>query len=277
MATPITIIPAVLEEPLDIDDLTTTKLDGTGVLDVLLTTMRTQLDYQFKESRIRGPEYAAAYIQSYTATLQSAIQFLLAKERQGLELMQLQAQLDLTQAQVDQVRAEMQKIPHEIEAIDAGTSYTKKQEENLAAQMAKIPVELEILQKQSEQADKQLELAQAQIDLQQAQLEIAREQLVQTQEQTKLVQQKVVTEKAQTDATVIGEGSYLGSNIKLITAQTDGYKRDAEQKAAQIWANTWNTRRTTDEDTQANTDNKLDDASLGAIMTKLATGIGAVV
>lgn len=71
-------------------------------------------------------------------------------------------------------------------------------------------------------------------------------------------------------------GSVIGTQIALMNKQADGYDRNAEQQAAQILANTWNVRRQTDEDTQVNTTNKLDDASVGAVIAKLAAGINVV-
>lgn len=90
-----------------------------------------------------------------------------------------------------------------------------------------------------------------------------------------LLDQKKVTETAQTSGTGIGTGSVIAKQIALYTAQTDGFARDAEQKAAKIMADTWNVRRTTDEATEANVDNKLDDANIGAVIAKLKSGINA--
>lgn len=267
---------AKMAEDLDTTDLTTIELQGTGVLDVLLQTMRTHLNDQFDKQRIRGVEYAETYLGAYTATLNAAISFLLAKERQGLEMMQLQAQVDLTKAQItqaeaqtnlvkaqeEQVRAEMTKIPYEIQLIQA-------QIENMAKQN-------ELADKQILQADKQLDLLQAQIDVQIKQLDLLEKQVEQAAAQTEYYKQKVVTEKAQTDATVIGAGSVTDTQIKLMDAQKDGYKRNAEQQAAQIYSNTWNVRRQTDEGTKANTTNLLDDASVGKVMQTLAAGVGVV-
>lgn len=267
---------AKMAEALDTTDLTTIQLAGTGVLDVLLQTMRTHLNDQFDKQRIRGVEYAETYLGAYTATLNAAISFLLAKERQGLEMMQLQAQVDLTKAQITQAEAQ--------------TNLTKAQEEQVRAEMTKIPYEIQLIQAQIEnmakqneladkqilQADKQLELLQAQVNVQIKQLDLLEKQVEQAAAQTEYYKQKVVTEKAQTDATVIGAGSVTDTQIKLMDAQKDGYKRNAEQQAAQIYSNTWNVRRQTDEGTKANTTNLLDDASVGKVMQTLAAGVGVV-
>lgn len=240
--------PDVTSDPLVITDLTLKTLDGTGVLDQMLATMRVHLGEQFDKERIQGTEYAEVYLGAFQSTLAAAIQFLLARRKLGLDLKLQEAQISLTTAQEDQIRAEMQKIPYEIQA----------------------------LQKQLELADKQLELTEAQIQVQLKQLDLMAEQLEQAKAQTSYYEQRTLTEKAQTTAGVAATGSVIGTQVALMNKQADGYDRNAEQQAAQIWANTWNVRRQTDEDTIADSTNHLSDADLGKVMTKLASGINVV-
>ena len=247
--------PDVTSDPLVITDLTLKTLDGTGVLDQMLATMRVHLAEQFDKERIQGTEYAEVYLGAFQSTLSAAIQFLLARRKLGLDLKLQEAQISLTTAQEDQIRAEMQKIPYEIQALQK---------------------QLELADKQIAQADKQLELTEAQIQVQLKQLDLMAEQLEQAKAQTAYYEQRTITEKAQTQAGVAATGSVIGTQVALMNKQADGYDRNAEQQAAQILANTWNVRRQTDEDTQANTTNKLDDASVGAVISKLAAGINVV-
>lgn len=98
-----------------------------------------------------------------------------------------------------------------------------------------------------------------------------------------LLSQKAITELSQTSDTVTlstpalnTSGTVSGVVTKqkdLLTAQTNGFARDAEQKLAKIIADTWSVSATMDAAT-ANTTNKLDDTSVGAVMTKAMTGIG---
>lgn len=240
--------PEVTSSPLAITDLTLKTLDGTGVLDQMLATMRVHLGEQFDKERIQGTEYAEVYLGAFQSTLAAAIQFLLSKRKLGLDLKLQEAQISLTTAQEDQIRAEMQKLP----------------------------IELQLLEKQLEQADKQLELVEAQVQVQLKQLELMAEQLAQTKAQTEYYAQRTITEKAQTQGGIAAPGSVIGTQVSLMNKQADGYDRNAEQQAAQIITNTWNVRRQTDEDTQANTTNKLDDVSVGKVISKLAQGINVV-
>ena len=247
--------PDVTSDPLVITDLTLKTMDGTGVLDQMLATMRVHLAEQFDKERIQGTEYAEVYLGAFQSTLAAAIQFLLARRKLGLDLKLQEAQISLTTAQEDQIRAEMQKIPHEIQALQK---------------------QLELADKQIAQADKQLELTEAQIQVQLKQLDLMAEQLEQAKAQTAYYEQRTITEKAQTSAGVAATGSVIGTQVALMNKQADGYDRNAEQQAAQIITNTWNVRRQTDEDTSANTTNKLDDASVGKVISKLAAGIKVV-
>lgn len=244
--------PDVTSDPLNITDLTLKTLDGTGVLDQMLATMRVHLGEQFEKERIQGTEYAEVYLGAFQSTLAAAIQFLLARRKLGLDLKLQEAQISLTTAQEEQIRAEMQKIPYEIQALQK---------------------QLELAEKQIAQADKQLELTEAQIQVQLKQLDLMAEQLEQAKAQTAYYEQRTITEKAQTQAGVAATGSVIGTQVALMNKQADGYDRNAEQQAAQIWANTWNVRRQTDEDTIADSTNHLADADLGKVMLKLAQGI----
>lgn len=248
-----------IDAPLDIDDLTVKQMEGTGVLDVLLSTMRLHLGSQYEKERIRGPEYATVYLGAYTATLEQAISFMLAKERQGLEL-------QLLTAQEAQIRDQMTKTPYEIQLMEAQIRHLDKQADLVDKQILLADAQLKL-------ATKDLDLKQKQIDLAAQQLLLAQEQLKQAQAQTDFYKQKAITEKAQTESGVAKPGSVIASQIDLMKAQEDGYQRNAEQQAAQIWANTWNVRRQTDENTVAGQGNHLDDAALGAVMNQLAKGI----
>lgn len=255
--------PVVTTEPLDISDLTLKTLTGSGVLDQMLTTMRVHLAEQFDKERIQGTEYAEVYLGAFQSTLAAAIEFLMARRKLGLDLKLQEAQISLVEAQEDQIRAEMQKVPLEMAQITAQTNLIIKQGD--------------LADKQLEQADKQLELLAAQVAVQEKTLELVSEQVEQAKAQTEYYAQRAITEKAQTQDGIAANGSVIGTQIALMNKQADGYDRNAEQAAAQIWANTWNVRRQTDEDTVADSTNHLADADLGKVMQKLAAGINVVI
>jgi hypothetical protein len=69
--------------------------------------------------------------------------------------------------------------------------------------------------------------------------------------------------------------SVVGKQRLVYAAQTSGFTRDAEQKAAKVMVDSWNVRRTTDEATSANGTNNLDDGSVGRAVSKLLAGVAA--
>lgn len=442
---------AIPDPSLNIAELTEASLDGDGVLDTLLRTMRLHLDREFKENRITGTAYATVYAQSLTTFLQQSIQYSLAKSKQALELDGLRAQNELLKTQKDQMLAETNKIAtdtvvsikqgHLVEAqtcevkartnqinADVGirfpvevdnlkkqgvlisaqtdevsyrvtdvmpaevqrtnteseqvnyrthnilpvernkllaevdlvvsqddllefdllnkqpleTEILEKQRDQLIAQIdgtkqstnkvaadtlqsmrqtklieantcnteaqtvritaettLKLPEEVSILKKQILQSAAQTDLIVAQaektakeVELAVSQLELAEKELVlkdksidlliaqvETQEaQSDLYAQKAITEKGQTNSSVIGTNSVMARQNEMMKAQADGFKRDAEQKAAKIMIDTWNLRKNTDPDaTEITATNQLLDANIGKSVEVLLEGVGITV
>ena len=93
--------------------------------------------------------------------------------------------------------------------------------------------------------------------------------------ESELLAQKLATERAQISTMGVDTDSVIGRQKALYHAQTDGFKRDAEQKAAKILADSWGVRRSTDEGEQANATNMLDNATIGRAINKLLSGVGA--
>ena len=433
-------------DTLDIKELTTKQLDGTGVFDVLMSATSLHVNGEFAKGNIRGTEYAQVYLGGLQAVLATSVEYINRSKLLGIEIsnqekqgLLTEAQIKLVEAQANQITLETQlKLPAEIENIQATTALsdanksrvteeltliplqrniltaqaasvgaetilTNKRVDQITQELAKIPVEIQllenqvintqtqnelltaqkegidlqnskvpkeivILEKQALQADaatalstaqkdqmiaetntklpvevqnlvkqgeniskqvlltdaqtnqtieqtkrlpydieeiqaritnmskqslsmeKDIELKVGQLALQEKQLLISAAELAVKQQeiqvqlaaidsqkaQADLYAQKVVTEKAQTFGNIAQEGSVLGANIKVLIAQADGYKRDAEQKSARILVDTWNVRRNSDEGTEANVTNQLHDANIGIVIQGLMRGIGLV-
>ena len=141
----------------------------------------------------------------------------------------------------------------------------------LAAQYEKIALEKDIL-----------ELQKQQLTLQLAQLEqqtlLIQSQILTDAAQRALINQKTVTEVAQTQDTPMsntstGYSGVVGKQNALYAAQTTGFTRDAEQKAAKLALDILATQLSTDDSmTVANTN--MHPAAIGALVQNLATGIG---
>lgn len=240
--------------PITLNDLTEAKVDGSGVFDTLMRAMVGHLELEFKQNRLRGADYAQVYLNALTPVLQNSVVFLLQKDEAANKALLVQAQIELTQAQKDLVLAELEREILNRDLIAAQVERTKQETKNLVETNAQII---------------------AQTCLLKAQYDIAMLTKLQTSAQTTLIQQKTATEKAQTVETGVDDNSVVGRQKLLYKAQTDGFQRDAEQKAAKLLADTWNVRRTTDEGTVADTTNRLDDATIGRAITKMLEGVNA--
>jgi hypothetical protein len=108
-----------------------------------------------------------------------------------------------------------------------------------------------------------------------AEYDLTMANILKANQETALLAQKTASERAQILSLGVDEDSVLGRQKSLYQAQTDGFKRDAEQKAAKVMIDTWNVRRTTDEGTVADGTNMLNDATVGRAVTKLLSGVGA--
>lgn len=133
-------IPVVTGQ-VDISDLTDTEVNGNGVLDVLLRTVRNHLNVEYDKGRIRDTDYANAFIRLVEVTLPQAISLTESKAKLGLELQLLEAQVQklasetvvttkqgglidaqiyAQMAQVEKLNQELEhKFPKEIALLDA--------------------------------------------------------------------------------------------------------------------------------------------------------------
>lgn len=234
-------------DPITLDQLTTAKVGGTGVFDVLMTTTVAHLDREYAGQRLKGQDYASVYLGSLTAVLNSAVMFLLQKDEAAGKAALVEAQIRLIEAQILK------------EGID---------KDLVAAQTKKVIQETANLVLEADNIIAQNCLLKAQYDL-------AMLNKLQTTAQTALIQQKIATEKAQVTETGVDDNSVIGRQKLLYKAQTDGFQRDAEQKLLKVLTDTWNVRRTTDEGTEANAQNQLYDPTIGRLVTKAITGVNA--
>lgn len=223
-----------------LNELTEAKVEGTGVFDVLMKASQAHLEAEFKKNRIKGTEYSQVYLGSLTAILEASLQFLLSKQKADMEAQLLAKQILLTEQQTRQAEAQTALITQQ-------TSNAIIEGENLEKQGCILSAQFDLLM----------------------------EQKLKTEAETGLMNQKIATERAQTVEAGVDANSVIGRQRSLYQAQSDGFKRDAEQKAAKIMVDTWNVRRTTDEGTVADSTNKLHDVSVGRAVGKLLDGIGA--
>lgn len=275
--------------PVTLADLTTTVVDGTGVFDALMRATKAHLEQEFSKNRITGPDYATVYLGALTQVLQTATAFLLAKQKAELEAKLIEQQIALTLKQAE-------KTASELAQIDAQTLLINQQRTNLVAEALNIPKQGAMIdaQKDTQVSQKAHVEAQTLLVTQQkanaiiegtvltaqecklrAEYDLTLATTLKSGQETALLTQKTATERAQITSMGVDADSVVGRQKALYLAQTNGFTRDAEQKAAKLMVDSWSVRRTTDDATSANTTNKLDDAAIGRAVDKLLSGVQA--
>ena len=223
---------------ISISNITVNDLTGNGIFDILMRSVNTHIAQEYQANRLQGKEYATVYLGALNSVLQLAIQFGLAVDKTNLELLNQTKQLEI---------AEQQRLNLLQEGL------------NLVAQRALLVAQTETAVQQGlNLVDERLTSAKARL---------------RTDAEITLINQKTATETAQVDGAGVTEDSVIGKQNTLYTAQIDGVKQDAVQKAAQILIGTWNARRTTDDTTAASYENRLEDLSIGNVVAKMMTGI----
>ena len=157
----------------------------------------------------------------------------------------------------------------------ASTEYARVYSETLVATMeqslqfvlqrCKIMAESDLLRTQASVALQQLKNAEREAELIAAQIR-------KVEAETELLQQRTRTELAQIDGSGVKPDSVIGKQIVLYGRQADGFLRDAEQKAAQIFAQSYNVALSTDKDVDPAASG-LDAANTNTAMTTLLNGL----
>lgn len=158
--------------------------------------------------------------------------------------------------------------------LNAAIQFTLQKDASTFA-ARKAEAEVLLVEQQTINAGQEFKVLVAQECKLKAEFDVLQEQKLKTAAETTLMNQRILTEKAQTTSIGVDADSVVGRQKALYAAQTSGYQRDAEQKAADLMIKTWATRRTTDEATVADATNMLNDTAVGRAVTKMLNGIQA--
>lgn len=276
-------------QEIELKDLTEAAVAGTGVFDVLMRAARSHLEEEFTRNRIKGPEYANVYLGSIEPVLVQSVEFLLNKDKAKYEAELIAAQIRESEAKILLVEAQteltkQQKLNAENEwlllaeqkaKMTAETALILQQKDNLEATLPQILEQTALLTQQRLNAITEELIMHKQMCKLDAEFDLIKEQVSKTVTEAGLLAQKIQTEKAQTTGAGTTEDSVIGKQKNLYQAQADGFKRNAEQSAAKLMIDSWNTRRITDEGTVADSLNQLNDAYVGRTVSKLLSGIDA--
>ena len=102
---------------IDIGDVTTGSLDGTGYFDILMRTVSLHLQREWTNGRITGDVYAKAYLEALNNALNQAIGFVISVNQAAVNEDLIRAQIDQIRAQVAQMQVQEDQIRAQIELI----------------------------------------------------------------------------------------------------------------------------------------------------------------
>lgn len=104
---------------IDIGDVTTGSLDGTGYFDILMRTVSLHLQREWTNGRITGDVYAKAYLEALNNALNQAIGFVISVNQAAVNEDLIRAQIDQTRAQIDQIIAQVAQMQVQEDQIRA--------------------------------------------------------------------------------------------------------------------------------------------------------------
>lgn len=157
---------------LDVQELTTKQLNGTGVFDVLMSTSALHIQEEYIKGRIRGQEYAQVYLGAMQAVLSTSVEYLNRSKLLGVEIanqekqgLLIEAQVALTEAQANQVIQETTlKLPAEIANIQASTALSDANKDRVVEELTLIPLQGNLLIAQSGQVSAETILTNKRVD-----------------------------------------------------------------------------------------------------------------
>lgn len=230
---PIVIDHANLSSGFNINELTSGTLDGNGVFDILMKSVSEHLGREFANNRMRGTDYANAYVQAMNNALNQACGYALQKTKQPLEIQLMEAQLQkmavdtglvikqgaLIDAQASHELAQTSRINYEIAYILP-----------IQLHLAKLDIELKreqvkIAEQEFELKKKQVDLAQKELDLKERQIELAIKEVALKDRQLALMA-KEIDLKVQQIALMQYEMQYkLPAEVRNMNAQASLYEQ----------------------------------------------------
>lgn len=176
-------------------------------------------------------------------------------------IVQADDEILLTQAQVSKLGKDESLIDQQI--LVAAQQVDKMQQEvlNMVEQVKKTTSETNLLDQNKANAI--------------VQGTVLTKQATKIDSEKSLLDQKVVTETAQVSGSAFTSDSVIGKQTALYSAQTEGFQRDAEQKAAKLLVDTWSVRATTLPDEMKTIEAGVSDSEVKKVLDVLKVGMGS--
>ena len=135
--------------------LTTAQLQGTGVLDTLLTTLQLHLDQQFNKGVMSTKEASEAFIQLYQVNLQTALSFLFQDAMLQPQIDKIRSDIALACKQEAIADANKELLLQQVQNAVNQTELTRLQQLQLATQTRNAEAEGLLLSAQLEKTKKE--------------------------------------------------------------------------------------------------------------------------
>ncbi len=258
-----------------IQDLTLTTVDGTGVFDVLMRATKAHLEQEFSKNRIKGAEYSTVYLGSLQSVMATSLEFLLQRQKIALEAQLMEQQVLVAKAEVEKALAQVELAKQQVLNSKVELEILTLNKDKIPAEIAHIKAQTGLLVQQTDNALVENSVLLAQECKLKAEYDLLILQKSRVASETELMMQKIATEKAQTTSLGVDGDSVIGRQKSLYQAQTNGFSRDAEQKAAKLMSDIWSVQRTTDEGIQPSATAGNTDEFIGRAIKKMLDGIGA--
>ena len=255
--------------------LTEASLTGSGVFDVLMRATKAHLEQEYSQNRIRGVEYSTVYLGSLESVMRTSLEFLLQRQKISLEAQLMEQQVLIAQAEVEKANAQVELAKQQVLQSKVELEILQLNKDKIPAEIAHLNAQTALLGQQKLNAVIEGEVLTNQVCKLKAEYDLLMLQKDRTTAETSLLTQKIATERAQTTEIGVDTNSILGRQKNLYLAQTEGFARDAEQKAAKLMADIWNVQRTTDEGIKPTVEAANTDAFIGRAINKMLSGVGA--
>ena len=276
--------PVTSNNKVDITNLTHATIDGNGVFDVLMRTVNAHLQKEWTANRLKGTEYSTVYLGALESTMNTSLQFLLAKDKLNAELAILEQQL--VNLKVEEINATKQGLllDKQLDDLAAATALkiqqkanlvdelltNAQQRSNLATEQARIAAQTSQINAETQNVPKQGALIDAQKDVQvQQKLNLEAQKLNIPKEGALVDAQRALTD--QKLLTEIDAHLTATAQRSVLTAQATGFANDAKQKAAEIMIKGFSVVSTTNDLTQ------IQSADYGVSTTKVKAALDALV
>lgn len=255
---------------LDVCEITTGDVDGTGIFDTLMRSVNSHLTEQFEKGRISGSDFASVYTAAITATLDQAIKLAAEKQLLPYEIMIKEREILKQDYELNEL------LPKQNEKLEKENLLLDAQKSELDYRLSNtLPVEKANLEFTGANLQAENALLVSKLTTETKQQSSIDAQIATTNAQTELYEQKTTSELAQVDGTVIIPNSVLDYQNKLIKAQTDAFTTDAIQKSTKLLIDTWNVRHNNESNgNPPDGFNKLHDKNIGEAVTMLMESAG---